>query len=117
MQKTKQKAPLMQSMRESRRTTRQKQFIRAAARQRHMQRVYLLSDKKGDVMKTAQQLKAISSMTDEQLIKQREIISTSIDYDKDTQDLLMDAIDKRLNRVELSHEAVVPEPDLKFGEL
>lgn len=67
-------------------------------------------------MKTAQQLKAIANMTDEQLIKQKGIISTSIDYTPELQDELINEINKRLNRVELTHEAVVPEPELKNGE-
>jgi len=69
-------------------------------------------------MKTKREaLEMFRSMSHERLVKQREIISSSMDYKMETKDLLMEAIDSCLNRDQLRHIAIVPEADLKLGEL
>lgn len=69
-------------------------------------------------MKTKREaLELFRSMSEEQLVKQREMISSSIDYKMKTKDFLIEAIDSCLNKEQLTHIAVVPDADIRHGEL
>jgi len=61
-------------------------------------------------------LKAIADMSEESLKKQRDMIATSIGYNKEIKDILIEGIDSRLNRNLLRNIAIVPEPELTLGE-
>ena len=69
-------------------------------------------------MKTKREaLEMFRVMSDEELMKQRDIISSSMDYQMKTKDFLIEAIDSCLNRKELTQLAMIPEADIQQGEV
>ena len=69
-------------------------------------------------MKTKREaLEMFREMNDEELVKQRDIISSSMDYQMKTKDFLIEAIDSCLNRALLTHLAMIPEADIQQGEI
>jgi len=69
-------------------------------------------------MKTKREaLEMFRVMSDEELMKQRNIISSSMDYQMKTKDFLIEAIDSCLNKKLLTHLAMIPEADIQQGEV